>query len=300
VPEEKASQNLDRQPNAEASIKPPNEPPRNQDPPPQAADRDSNQDRCSAQKLEKDIKTGEYWLIGIGIVTILVNIVIGAIYYGQLQQMIAVTKATQTAVNVSRDTLAETQRSNKAQEVLNKTTLQSAIDNFHLDQRPWVVLKPSACKYCKAEWKDSLINVSLGIVKGVVVNTGKTPAEHVEVDFVIHSGAVFPYIAHPGDNVVWKFEDHPEKGHPVKIGVIAPGQENTAIFTRIDWERDVRLTKAGGGHPSVYIDGTMTYQSAWGEKGETKFCFFPIDTTSNPQFVDFYYNCDAPERNTMR
>jgi hypothetical protein len=55
----------------------------------------------------KDVKAGEKWVIGIGVLTLLVNIAIGAIYYGQLVEMRKSTDAATAESQVSNNTLRE-------------------------------------------------------------------------------------------------------------------------------------------------------------------------------------------------
>jgi len=62
-------------------------------------------------KLERDIKTGEYWLIGINALLLIANIVIASIYYGQLCQMRKATKAAEGANGIASRALIETDRS---------------------------------------------------------------------------------------------------------------------------------------------------------------------------------------------
>src|SRR5215813_12587179 len=53
-------------------------------------------------QLERDIRTGERWLIGINGFTALMSLVIALIYYGQLCQMQKATKATQMAAEAAK------------------------------------------------------------------------------------------------------------------------------------------------------------------------------------------------------
>jgi hypothetical protein len=66
--------------------------------------------------LLKDVKTGEKWVIGIGILTLVVNIAIGAIYYGQLVEMRKSTDAATEESQVSNNTLRELKTGSGAQD----------------------------------------------------------------------------------------------------------------------------------------------------------------------------------------
>lgn len=117
----------------------------------------AEQDEPIALKLGNDIKSGERWLIGIGIATLLMNSIIALIYWGQLQQMITATKATQDAVGVARDTLTASQQAAARQTIDNDNasraakfrddraaklaadSLQASIENFRKEQRAYLI-----------------------------------------------------------------------------------------------------------------------------------------------------------------
>jgi hypothetical protein len=69
--------------------------------PPAPTNPNPKPNESSTEKLEKEIKHGEWWLIGIGVATLLINTIIALIYWGQLRQMttatIEATKATKSA-----------------------------------------------------------------------------------------------------------------------------------------------------------------------------------------------------------
>jgi len=54
------------------------------------------------QKLEKDIRTGEHWLIRIGAAGVIMNVVIALIYFGQLKEMRKATQAATDGVKLGR------------------------------------------------------------------------------------------------------------------------------------------------------------------------------------------------------
>jgi uncharacterized membrane protein len=88
--------NADAQPNNPKgnplSVTPPQKP---------TADSDKNDDI----ELEKDIREGERWLIRIGIASVVINLIIACIYYGQLTQMRLATEASTRAVQLASDSL---------------------------------------------------------------------------------------------------------------------------------------------------------------------------------------------------
>jgi hypothetical protein len=58
-------------------------------------------------QLEKDIRSGERWLIGISAAGVILNFIIALIYYGQLQQMRKSTNAATSAADTADKTLKE-------------------------------------------------------------------------------------------------------------------------------------------------------------------------------------------------
>ncbi len=55
--------------------------------PPPPAKTGTTQNESTTEKLEKDIKRGEWWLIRIGVATLVINTIIAYIYFQQLTQM---------------------------------------------------------------------------------------------------------------------------------------------------------------------------------------------------------------------
>jgi|HubBroStandDraft_2_1064218.scaffolds.fasta_scaffold02321_14 hypothetical protein len=63
----------------------------------------ANQEESATVKLERDIRTGESWLIAINALLLIANIVIASIYYGQLSQMKKATEATKIAADAAKN-----------------------------------------------------------------------------------------------------------------------------------------------------------------------------------------------------
>lgn len=76
----------------------------NQNPPPPPTNTSTNQQDTRSKDLQ-DIKRGEVWLIGIGIASVLVNVLLGFIYYQQLVQMRIATQASTEATRIANDSL---------------------------------------------------------------------------------------------------------------------------------------------------------------------------------------------------
>ena len=71
-----------------------------------ANNRFSNEE-SKAIEIEKDIRSGERWLIGISAAGVVLNVVIALIYYGQLREMRKSTNAATSAADTADKTLKE-------------------------------------------------------------------------------------------------------------------------------------------------------------------------------------------------
>ena len=131
MPEDESRNDASKEPDSNASIQPPRQPPGNQNPPAPPPDNNSRNNQSTIAELEQDIRGGERWLIGIGIATILVNIGIGLVYWGQLIQMRA-------SVQKMDDAISAASRSALAAENANTQSK----DQFLEDQRPYVWQAP--------------------------------------------------------------------------------------------------------------------------------------------------------------
>lgn len=110
MPEEKDRDGATKEPNPEAVIQPPGKPPADGNLPFQSSGKNPNNNQRATQKLEEDIKSGEQWLIGIGIATLLINSIIALIYWDQLKEMRKATEAASGSVNIAAYALRENQR----------------------------------------------------------------------------------------------------------------------------------------------------------------------------------------------
>lgn len=123
------------------------------------ANGNSGQEDSGVRKIENEIRSGERWLIAIGIASVLLNGVIGLIYLGQLRQMrIATNEATKSS-DVAAKSLAENKRqfeetlrqmrgqtqaqidsSSATQEAANATrsAARTARDALHVSERAYL------------------------------------------------------------------------------------------------------------------------------------------------------------------
>ena len=159
----------------------------NENPPSVPTNSAAEQDEPIALKLGNDIKSGERWLIGVGIATLLINSIIALIYLCQLKQMREATKATQDAVGVARDTLTASEQAAARQTIDNDNaskaaklrddrtakvaadSLRASIVNFHQEQRAYLI--PGVPEDTSG----------YGLVRFPILNLGRFTAKHIVI-----------------------------------------------------------------------------------------------------------------------
>lgn len=105
MPDKESAQNGDQGENGDPLIEPAGDPGGNQQPPRAPLNNPAPGQEGDANNLEHDIRVAEYWLIGVGIASVVVNILIGYVYWQQLSQMRIATEASTKATEISRDAL---------------------------------------------------------------------------------------------------------------------------------------------------------------------------------------------------
>jgi Sec-independent protein translocase protein TatA len=164
--------------------------------PPPTTEPSVNQKETNTETLEKDIKRGEWWLIRVGIATLLINSVIAFIYWGQLKEMRKATRATQDAVGVASRTLNETQTANAKQAIASQearidaqkasdasakeaeSALQATIEDFHQEQRAWIGIEDAVPVSYEKNDSAQVLNLT---VHFTLHNYGRSAAEHVRI-----------------------------------------------------------------------------------------------------------------------
>lgn len=189
MPEESGSQQIGWQPHTQAPVQPPPQPPSNQSPPNPPGGDDPEGDKATAKKLE-DIAKGERWLIGIGIAGVLVNLLLGSIYYQQLTQMRVATEASRQAVQLAHDTLDynASQFDRAMRQTINQTSsqyratqesivsaraaqsaAQTAIDTLHIAQRAYISTGTPS------------MNFTAGTIHIPLINSGHIPSGLIQI-----------------------------------------------------------------------------------------------------------------------
>lgn len=163
--------------------------------------RDAIEVRKNAEDTRKD-RNYRALTLGVSIATLLAVIIYAWLAYLQWNEMIGATDAAQDAVREARLNRQQSQRD-----------LDATIDQFHLDQRPWVYVsqfqlsaEPEASK------EPPKITIALS-------NSGKTPAINLRSVYETFSSPVDP-----------PFKDL-KTSEPIPVGVLPPGVSSLLIGT---------------------------------------------------------------------
>ena len=217
----------------------------NQNVPSPAPDADAREAQREALELEKDIRSGEKWLIAIGVASVLVNIAIAAIYYGQLGEMRRATEAATKSANAADATLKEIRaggtdthdlavaakaqaaaaqaQSEQAerqvkgiQAMATETGRQADIARQALrfnkesadeDRRPWISIADI--------YSDNAIETAerfkVGAVRIAIHNSGKTPAIKVIFDCCMYTNRLWSDPVPNYDQITKSNEDFAER-----------------------------------------------------------------------------------------
>jgi hypothetical protein len=250
-----------------------------------------------AEKLEKDVKRGEWWLIGIGIVTLLINTFIAYIYLAQLRQMVAANQATLQAVTIASSTLTETERSNKAQELANTIAAKSASDNLRMDQRAWIQIEPIVPEPTNPS------DHTYGYYRYPIRlrNTGKTFARGLVV-----RATAFGTISYFGRDEVARLQDHQffevsKPWGPFKhffggreLSNVPSGlSPTTATSTPFYLEASIPVTYPTRSRPDMtgeafsYLVGRIDYTDAFAVHHWIKFCYMVVNVNGDIEYCRY-------------
>ncbi len=155
MPEEKSGEYVGGEPIAKTSAQAPIQSNGGQSVPTLSTDHKSDDNENDTVQLQKYIRRGEKWLIGIGIATVLINTGIALIYLSQLKQMRIATEASTQAVHlasdsletndshfdrVMRQTISQTAASIRAADAA-KTAADIADKTLKISKRPWIAVR---------------------------------------------------------------------------------------------------------------------------------------------------------------
>ena len=280
MPEQNSSNEIAGEPGGESPVQPPRQPPGNRNPPSPPANGNPGQNNNESKNLEKDIRTGERWLVGIGIATVLVNIGIGSIYYGQLKQMRIATEASTKAANLASDAFEI--NDGNFERMMNQTIRQSsaqiksadaaalaaktADETLHVAERAYVVVE------------DPKLDFTLKSIELPLVNSGHIPSG--AATSIVHEATYYTPSPErvPFENAAEKSWQHTEwssilPGNHQSIGVPVPLLDDT-------------LTN--NGHQVTIVAGTVSYNDGFPRTPTRvwKFCFRTIyQVTMKKSFI---------------
>jgi uncharacterized membrane protein len=221
-------------------------------------------EESTAKKIEADVRAGERWLVGVGIASVVVNVIIAFIYYGQLTQMRVATEASTKATQVAADALDL----NSGQfDRMMRQAIHQTIAQIHAAQGS--VNGATAAKSAATTAKETLhvserayvsfgspeIDVSKKGMSIPFTNSGHIPSGRVDIALYQATFNVpSPTIAATSFNYIVQRSLH--KSH---FNFITPG-EPLATFVPLP---DLSGDKLNNGLQLVMIVGTATYNDGF-------------------------------------
>lgn len=144
MPVEQDGEDVGGTPNRQSSGNAEIEPPRDKREPSKSTQRNGNQDEQIIASIEKEIKAGEKWLIGIGIASVFINTIIALIYIAQLGQMRKATQASSSASETAVEQLMtqQSQFDRTMTQIVDQTAIQSR--SMHATEKAASASKTSA------------------------------------------------------------------------------------------------------------------------------------------------------------
>jgi len=170
--------------------------------------------------------------------------------------------AARDAVGVASRTLAETVRSNQSQELANKASAQTAIDNFQRDQRPWVLIKYMQIWVTKQD---------VGSTFGgqiVLTNSGRSPAFDLRV-----SNAGIQTSPMKLDIDEWARANRKSllRARATPLAIMAPTDPYIIPYEEQNISKDM-ADQIHSGKLRVYVFGDVRYFDSFGHEHFTQFC----------------------------
>jgi hypothetical protein len=127
MPDEESSNSAEKKPDGQPPAKTDQVLSKDQQPPAKSDNSSPADDQTETTKFQNQIRNGEWALVIVGALTILVNIVIAYIYYGQLQQMRIATQASTRSAQLAADAdeMAEGQFERTMHQTIAQTVTQA-------------------------------------------------------------------------------------------------------------------------------------------------------------------------------
>jgi hypothetical protein len=239
-------------------------------------------------QLQRDIRSGERWLIGINAASVIMSIVIALIYYGQLREMKKSTKAANDSA-VAAKSAADTA----------DATLKSSQKSFEIDQRPYIVTEiPQFSGNGLVADKDIQANITFK-------NIGRTPA----LKYFVNASLLRydPSPKGPKGQARFKrflnsaFDELKSKDTIGRKEIDASPTEQDIAPNATQFSTNANLIviptkefpRITTSDITLFYVGVASYTDAFGGKYRTEFCYFYFGT--NPST---WHICDA--FNTIR
>ncbi|MGH9344997.1 MAG: hypothetical protein ACRD19_14705 [Terriglobia bacterium] len=242
----------------------------------------AQKEEAANTKFEQDLRSGERWLIRIGIAALVVNTIIALIYWGQLIQMRKATNAATNSANASLSAaITAIQQARDAGEAnwltrssainsqeQSRAALNASIEEFHLGQRAWVgLVAVNGRDYRNAKGMAVYIKAGQIVRLGAdLTNSGKTIAKRatfcVNLKFVSRGIGFVPKGSDCQAPIV------------SSAAVIMPGMKVTVWTRKIDTLRatPALITAIQSGNVRLYFFGWAEYRDVFGGTHFFKFC----------------------------
>ncbi len=246
------------------------------------AKKNSNDGRNKAVQLEQDIRSGERWLIGIGIATVVVNTIIALIYYDQLHLMRTSTEKAAIAADAARDAADEARRNRLQAE----KGFLATVEQFRRDQRAWVGIAGSGHFNMEIS-EGGPLTISVD-----AQNFGKTPA----LQLVMVSKMLLVGTHERGRRRLPNFSY--SKADAIAAGptVLFPGsvtsiETNTRKPTELGHDLSrltaVQVAAIRNGIVPVYVYGSIWYDDPLTSGHRTDYCFIFDSASSTASRTNF-------------
>ena len=270
--EENNGEDAAREPNGETTADAQIHASGNQDIPPATANDNAKADQGETAKLAREIRSGEKWLIEIGIATVLINSVIGLIYWGQLKAMQKSTDASVIAANASKKSAdAATSAARTA-----SATLRNQQRSFEIDQRPYMVAVPPPEFVQAPPGNQVQANIT-------VKNIGRTPAmkyllyielTRYEAPADDKKKRVVAFL----DGKFRSFHERALKGR-IKLSLLREEEDIAPSNTQFATTNPIAIDgqqaeKLADGRLVLYYLGLISYSDSFGNQYFTEFCSF--------------------------
>lgn len=275
MPIQDGGENIGREPEARPPMPSPRQSAGNQDPPSPPTNDKLDQNRNGSYNFQKNIRTGEYWIVGVTAFGILVNIVIACIYYGQLTQMRLATQAATQASQTAKDSLKinELNFSQMMAQTVHQTTAQlqsakaaegavkAAQNQMRVDQRAWVGVTDISIK-------NPIVAGQKFVWMGQIENSGKSPALNTKILFYSHT-------ALRGEPSSFIYPNIPSDPEEYGTTVIEPSSKfHIGGYERPDDPvlTEVQVRALQDGTTRMYIYGKIRYQDIFRVWHRTHVC----------------------------